>query len=171
MTPAFRAFAALSLLLAAPGARADGPSCTHEGVDGHVCHRGIVCRCSENHGGLGPGGGHVWFCSPALGRCSDGSQSIAWAEIYLDTPLAQKAAREALARGWGAGQAGSPPADTLDRQDIARLQRRLNTLGLDAGPADGIVGPGTRTAIRIYQERKGYVVDGIASPELLATFE
>lgn len=43
-----------------------------------------------------------------------------------------------------------------------QLQARLNTLGYDAGPADGIVGKRTIAAIKQFQTANGLAVDGIA---------
>lgn len=52
--------------------------------------------------------------------------------------------------------------------DVVDLQRRLNALGFDAGPEDGIFGPLTQTAVEEFQRNIGLVVDGAAGP---ATFE
>lgn len=52
--------------------------------------------------------------------------------------------------------------------DVVDLQRRLNVLGFDAGPEDGIFGPLTQTAVEEFQRNIGLVVDGAAGP---ATFE
>lgn len=42
------------------------------------------------------------------------------------------------------------------------MQSRLNNLGYNTGPVDGIVGPRTTDAIRKFQEKYGLPVDGIA---------
>lgn len=54
---------------------------------------------------------------------------------------------------------------SLDR--IREMQNRLNELGFDAGTADGIVGPGTRSAIRAFQQSRGMIPDGYHSADLL----
>ena len=45
------------------------------------------------------------------------------------------------------------------------VQARLNNLGYNTGPVDGIVGPRTTDAIREFQEKYSLTVDGIAGPE------
>lgn len=44
---------------------------------------------------------------------------------------------------------------------IAQVQTRLNALLYDAGPADGVFGGRTRTAIKQFQENNGLTPDGI----------
>ena len=50
---------------------------------------------------------------------------------------------------------------------ISATQRRLAHLGYAPGPADGIVGPRTRAAIRAFQQEHGMPVDGQVSVALL----
>lgn len=61
------------------------------------------------------------------------------------------------------------PADDapLSRADIISLQSNLNRLGFDAGPADGIAGSGTRSALRDYQRARGLVPDGYPTAGLV----
>ena len=63
-----------------------------------------------------------------------------------------------------------PPADAprLSRDQVIRLQQRLQAYGFDSGPADGIPGPRTRAALRRFQEARGLVADGFASREVLS---
>ena len=56
----------------------------------------------------------------------------------------------------------------LSRDEIIDMQQRLNKLGLDAGPADGVVGLQTRSAIRKFQQQQNMIADGYASYELLS---
>lgn len=42
-----------------------------------------------------------------------------------------------------------------ERQRVAEVQQSLNALGYDAGPADGVMGPRTRTAIQAYRRDRG----------------
>ncbi|MDA8127985.1 MAG: lytic murein transglycosylase [Betaproteobacteria bacterium] len=71
--------------------------------------------------------------------------------------------------------AGGPPlaggegeAGALSVAQMKALQQALNELGLDAGPADGLPGPRTQTAVRLFQALHGLPVDGYAGPSLLA---
>lgn len=60
------------------------------------------------------------------------------------------------------GNEGKPGADT-----VAKIQARLNDLGYKAGPADGVPGPATKTAIEAFERTMGVPVTGNASPDLL----
>jgi N-acetylmuramoyl-L-alanine amidase len=49
-------------------------------------------------------------------------------------------------------------------EHVKGVQGRLNNLGYNSGPVDGIVGPITTGAVRRFQEKWGLDVDGIAGP-------
>lgn len=51
--------------------------------------------------------------------------------------------------------------------DVRELQRRLNQLGFDAGPEDGIFGPLARAAVEEFQRNVGLEVDGIVGHETI----
>lgn len=51
--------------------------------------------------------------------------------------------------------------------DVSELQGRLNSLGFDAGVADGIFGPDTRRAVTEFQHNRGMAEDGIAGPSTI----
>ncbi|MDX9887005.1 peptidoglycan-binding protein [Thauera sp.] len=51
---------------------------------------------------------------------------------------------------------------------VLELQRELNQLGFNAGPADGVMGARTRSAIRAYQADNELLVDGQPSASLLS---
>lgn len=63
-----------------------------------------------------------------------------------------------------------PPADAprLHRDQVLALQAKLTALGFDAGNADGVLGPGTRKAIRAFQQSRKLVADGYPDAEVLA---
>lgn len=55
----------------------------------------------------------------------------------------------------------------LTQQQAKDMQEALNKLGYNAGPADGIVGRGTRKALQGFQRDKGFVADGFPTTEML----
>ena len=63
--------------------------------------------------------------------------------------------------------AGSPRPG-LDGEQMKLLQSRLRALGHDVGEIDGILGAGTRAAVRAEQARLGLPVDGWPTPDLLS---
>jgi membrane-bound lytic murein transglycosylase B len=46
---------------------------------------------------------------------------------------------------------------------MAQMQRKLNSMGIDVGGADGIIGPATRAGIREFQSRHDIIADGFPS--------
>ncbi|MET0986007.1 MAG: lytic murein transglycosylase [Steroidobacteraceae bacterium] len=64
----------------------------------------------------------------------------------------------------------APPVNAirLHRDQVLALQTKLTELGFDAGNADGVLGPGTRKAIRAFQQSRKLVADGYPDAELLA---
>lgn len=60
---------------------------------------------------------------------------------------------------------------TLTRAEVVRLQSALTARGYDTGPADGVVGPKVRGAIRSYQTDASMPVTGDARYGLLAKLE
>lgn len=65
-------------------------------------------------------------------------------------------------------RAGAEPPSTAQ---LHTLQQALNEMGLDAGTPDGLLGPRTQTAIRLYQALHRLPVDGYPSPAVLAHVE
>ncbi|MCS0497335.1 lytic murein transglycosylase [Ancylobacter sp. MQZ15Z-1] len=55
----------------------------------------------------------------------------------------------------------------LSRTERTELQQRLASRGYDVGPADGVLGSSTRSAVREYQVRVGMLPDGMATGEVL----
>ena len=49
--------------------------------------------------------------------------------------------------------------------DVTELQKKLNAAGFDCGPADGVFGPRTATAVIALQKACGIGVDGIVGPQ------
>jgi membrane-bound lytic murein transglycosylase B len=57
----------------------------------------------------------------------------------------------------------------LSRAQRVELQELLRARGFLKGKADGVIGSGTREAIRAYQKAAGLLVDGYPSVKLLET--
>lgn len=62
--------------------------------------------------------------------------------------------------------AGTPDPG-LSGEAMKQLQSRLQARGHDVGGIDGVLGAGTRSAVRAEQARLGLAVDGWPTPELL----
>jgi hypothetical protein len=60
-------------------------------------------------------------------------------------------------------------AATVDRSIVLNVQRRLARNGYYRGPIDGVIGYGTRNAIRSFERAHGLRVDGQIDQRLLAT--
>lgn len=56
-----------------------------------------------------------------------------------------------------------------DDATVAAVQRRLARGGYYHGSIDGVIGPGTRTAIRAFESNNGLPVDGVIDRQLLRT--
>lgn len=78
---------------------------------------------------------------------------------------AQLARAQQLTREWRPGRDAKPPARPPagggpGRKIVAGAQRALAALGYDPGPADGVMGPRTRAALRNFQASVGLPADG-----------
>jgi membrane-bound lytic murein transglycosylase B len=62
-------------------------------------------------------------------------------------------------------------AGSLTTAQMKTLQTSLNELGFDAGNPDGLPGPRTQTALRLYQVKHQLPADGYPSPSVLAHVE
>jgi N-acetylmuramoyl-L-alanine amidase len=60
-------------------------------------------------------------------------------------------------------------APMLRGDDVAELQRRLGSLGFDAGRVDGILGPATERALKDFQRNAGLTTDGVCGRDVLAS--
>lgn len=70
----------------------------------------------------------------------------------------------------GAGGLQVPPPENLpalSRDQIQKLQQMLDDRGYDPGPIDGILGSGTRTAIRQFQSANNMIADGYPGLKVL----
>jgi len=62
-------------------------------------------------------------------------------------------------------------ADLYKSAELQALQEKLNTIGYDVGKPDGIWGPKSRKAIRLYQLQHGLVGDGFPNRQVLMKAE
>lgn len=70
-------------------------------------------------------------------------------------------------QGAAAYDAGNPDTG-LNGDEMRALQTKLQSMGYDVGDVDGILGSGTRAAVRAEQARLGMPVDGWPTPALLS---
>ena len=59
------------------------------------------------------------------------------------------------------------PDAELTWAEVLELQKRLASLGINAGPLDGIVGPRTMAGLQRYQELKGLATTGKVDRQML----
>jgi hypothetical protein len=136
----------------APASAQEMLRCTAANLGQRTCQVGNVCVCTYQDGKANRAPkGYAWDCGLGNGTCTAGTS--------YPPPQAYGYAPPVVVEGYTVGALG-PEA-------IARLQQRLNDLGYDAGPADGVAGVRTRNAIRVYQEQQGLPIDGQPSPDLL----
>ncbi len=67
------------------------------------------------------------------------------------------------------GNFGPQDWTQASRAQVKAVQEVLNGLGYDAGPADGLAGAGTRTAIRAFQADNGLPTSGTIEANLIET--
>jgi membrane-bound lytic murein transglycosylase B len=72
-----------------------------------------------------------------------------------------------IAGGPGVMQAAPADDEPLSRGAIIDLQTRLAKLGLYTDETDGLVGPKTRSAVRLFQKQAGLPADGHPTPEVV----
>jgi peptidoglycan hydrolase-like protein with peptidoglycan-binding domain len=70
-----------------------------------------------------------------------------------------------------ANQATQSPGTQQDSDTVKQAQEQLSSLGHDAGPADGIMGPKTQAAVKEFQESKGLQVSGRLDSQTLAALQ
>ncbi|MGM0433282.1 MAG: lytic murein transglycosylase [Pseudomonadota bacterium] len=70
--------------------------------------------------------------------------------------------------GAGPFQTRPPDHEPLSRDTIEALQAALKEAGYEPGPVDGILGSGTRSALRDFQQENGIRADGFPDPDSLS---
>jgi lytic murein transglycosylase len=69
--------------------------------------------------------------------------------------------RPGVSRAW-------PAEDPISRDQAFGLQRGLAALGYDPNGIDGVIGSGTRRALRQYQAARGLIADGYVTGSIIA---
>jgi|GEM_PF-6907746 peptidoglycan hydrolase-like protein with peptidoglycan-binding domain len=59
----------------------------------------------------------------------------------------------------------------IETSEVREIQTRLQNLGYNPGPIDGVLGPQTEAAIRDFQAARGLIVDGIVGPQTQSALE
>lgn len=72
--------------------------------------------------------------------------------------------QDLLLEQWMRTRIGAP---SMSRADIRRAQELLAELGFDPGPADGLIGPRTRSAVENFEQAKGLPASGEVTPALI----
>ena len=62
-------------------------------------------------------------------------------------------------------------APQLRGDDVSTLQTMMSRIGFDCGRPDGILGPGTTTALTDFQRNSGLTADGICGPKSVGALE
>jgi formylglycine-generating enzyme required for sulfatase activity len=103
-----------------------------------------------------------------------GSEKVSDFEAYLSqfpkgtfAALARSRIEDLKGRQVASLPPAAAPSLAPSKDQIRETQRLLATLGYDPGPADGIMGRGTRTAIERFQRQSGRSADVMVSDELL----
>jgi len=121
-----------------------------------------------------PGGTHTPADRPAGEKAETASEPLPQTEARAaadpDDPAATADESAAVAPSAGATpeEIFTPVISVLDsRETISELQRLLAKLDFRPGPPDGVLGPRTVRAIRLYQQFAGIEADGRATETLL----
>jgi hypothetical protein len=119
---------------------------------------------------IGAGSGAIAGTGVGLGSSSNEQYGI---QQQYDNAFAQcMYSKGNMVPGYGPMMVNSPPPPgPPDMSLTAAVQQQLNRLGYLRGPADGVAGPQTASAISPFESVSGMPVDGMPSPPLLARLQ
>jgi hypothetical protein len=156
---------ALPLLLPATAPQAQTlPACTPANAETRVCVGTNVCVCRITGGTMyGYPQGFRWDCGIHNGGCQPGSFEGA----YRMPPAGGQTVLVAPpGRATTTTTTTTTSASRLSKTEIARAQTALSRMGFDPGPADGVIGPRTMTAVAQYLAREGLPPAPTITPEI-----
>lgn len=118
---------------------------------------------------IGAGSGAIAGTGLGMGSSSNEQYGI---QQQYDNAYAQcMYSKGNMVPGYGPMMVNSPPPGPPDISLTAAVQQQLIRLGYLRGPADGVAGPQTASAISQYESVSGMPVDGMPSPPLLARLQ
>ena len=119
---------------------------------------------------IGAGSGAIAGTGVGMGSSSNEQYSI---QQQYDNAFAQcMYSKGNMVPGYGPMMVNSPPPPgPPDMSLTAAVQQQLIRLGYLRGPADGVAGPQTASAISQFESVSGMPVDGMPSPPLLARLQ
>lgn len=122
-----------------------------------------VFTTDMDHTGLHVGGGKVIHCSVEVkeDKIIGGRD---WKKFGIPKGMYTWAELLEMVKG---GDFSRMLKKGMKGEDVRHLQLALNTLGYDAGTADGVFGTKTQDAVRAFQRAEGLEDDGIAGPKTL----
>lgn len=100
-------------------------------------------------------------------RYHSGALESARREIAPYRSQLQSEGRSRFARSSTGSHSTPAPARPALDATMQAIQRKLNELGYEAGPADGLMGRKTRSAIIAFQQDRGLTTTGVADQALL----
>jgi peptidoglycan hydrolase-like protein with peptidoglycan-binding domain len=65
-------------------------------------------------------------------------------------------------------KSGKSASGGASKEQVKAVQEALKEKGVDPGPADGVMGPKTRQALREYQKKEGLKASGTLDSETMA---
>lgn len=116
------------------------------------------------------------FLAPGrrIGEATSGLGGSTWIGGEADSSLVLVSSADGRASGDAEGGSRAPSASQvesrldLDARERRRLQRTLNRLGYDTRGTEGVFGPGTRSAIRGWQQANDFSATGYLTAEQLS---